>query len=106
MRTGLKDRFGDRVSLRGNAPEILARNPEGSGWEDNAWRKGAFEVMDEESSELLFSKLQTGSYVSPKGDGSRPEEEECAAGVAMEVGPPLPPQCLLSPLHVSRPLSQ
>jgi len=41
--------------------------------------------MDEDSGELLFSKLQAGSYVSPKNDGSRPEEEERAAMTAMEV---------------------
>ena len=49
------------------------------------WRVGAFELMDESSGELLFSKLQVGQYTSPKNDGSRPPEEERAAAVAMEV---------------------
>lgn len=49
------------------------------------WRVGAFEVMDESSGDILFSKLQVGQYASPKNDGSRPPEEERAASVAMEV---------------------
>ena len=70
--------------MRSNAPEVLARNPDGAGWQDNTWRKGAFEVIDEETSELLFSKLQTGTYASPKGDGSRPLDEEATSAAAME----------------------
>jgi hypothetical protein len=49
------------------------------------WRVGAFEVMNEGSGELLFSKLMVGQYTSPKNDGSRPPEEERAASVALEV---------------------
>ena len=49
------------------------------------WRVGAFEIMDEDSGELIFSKLKLGQYTSPNGDGSRPPEEERAAEMALEV---------------------
>eukprot|EP01052_Picozoa_sp_SAG31_P000037 SAG31_NODE_2_length_46263_cov_45.908043_7_plen_112_part_00 len=90
--------------LRANTTEILAQNVEQS------WRKvrfdyhccscmssqvivqtmcfalqGAFEIIDEDTGELLYSKLKIGKYVSPKGDGSRDPAEEASATAAMEV---------------------
>ena len=86
MAAAIEDRFGSAVGVRSNEPTVLRANPE---HEVNGklvrWRIGAFEVIDEDSGSVLFSKLQLGRYASPKGDGSRPEDEERVARSTMQV---------------------
>jgi hypothetical protein len=37
--------------------------PEGEAWEDNLWRKGAFEVVRKDTKAVLYSKKQEGSHL-------------------------------------------
>lgn len=64
-------------ALHVRAVAVLATNPvtiNPKTGEEVRWRIGAFEVTDESDGMVMFSKLKTGMYVSPKSDGTRPEE--------------------------------
>lgn len=37
--------------------------PEGEAWEDNLWRKGAFEVTRKDTKAVLYSKKEEGSHL-------------------------------------------
>ena len=137
LQAAAEARFGSTVFVRGNAEAVLCRNPEKSNplppppcppqpaapratpvpipvsdvsLPAAAWRVGAFEVLNEDSGELLFSKLKLGvrptspadkrrlgdakskrcaqRHTAPKNDGSRTADEERQDAVALDVASP------------------